>query len=478
MKKYVFAILIVIYAFQLSAQSDAFNFKLSSKGHRRIIPYVHPNGTLHYVFVNKASLEIHWLDANQSRTLVVPLEKQFKKSKLLTSIASVDSLHVYFWDVKTRKIEALVVNKASKNFAYKEIITLNNNEELFKYIKDKESLHILTLNASNTLKVITLNHSKIAITKEYAIPFQSFYKAIFDNTQHVTQDVLSQIGITTISHDVANNLRSTVHFEKMYFLNNVIYFTLDEATTTHLIRILLSEQVCDYKKLNFKLERTSNTNKGNSFLINNRLLRITANQSQVNICAVDLDSFKLVKNYNFYPENDDFEIKNSQIITENNDVADSEFLSTRDFFKNIMEGDIGIAANIVENGNYELLIGSEEEIISQRNNFGPSLMGGNMPISFGIGIGNGIGGPGFGYPGSMATTSYTLTTSFKALVNPLDFSHIKGSTSKNIIDKIHDFEDRAFGNNSPEIYTVYRNKNKVQYGYVTKWNNTFYVVEF
>ena len=476
MKKYLLIVLSIIYAFQLSAQADAFNFKLSTKGHRKVIPVIHANGTSHYVFINKTDLEIHWFDINQSRTLIVPLEKQFKKAKILTTTTTNDSLFVFFWDSNSKKIEALAINKTSKNYIFKEIIAVNTNEEFFKSIRDNENLYILTLNSANVLKVVSLHGSAIIASNDYEIPFSVFYKTLEENSKNLIQPTYSQVGITQISHDVANNLRSTLPFEKMYFINNIIYFTFDEATTTHLFRIHLSEKKCDYKKMNFKLERLSSISKGNSFLIGNRFLRITANQLQANICIVDLDSFKLIKNYNLYPEIESFDIQNSPITIENNDVSEPDFLTPRTFFKNIMEGDVAIAANVINKDNYELIIGSEEEIITQRSNFGPSLMGGNTPLSFGIGIGT-SSGTSTGLPYNN-TTSFTLTTSFKSILNSTNFTHMSGKTSKNLIVKLREFEDRIFGGNIPEIITIYKNQDKTQYGFIGKRNNTFYVVEF
>ena len=93
------------------------------------------------------------------------------------------------------------------------------------------------------------------------------------------------------------------------------------------------------------------------------------------------------------------------------------------------------------------------------------------------GMGGGFGMGGFG--NSTVSVTYVLTTSFKSMMQPVNFEHVIGSISKNMIEKIRNYEDRAFGSSYPEIQTAYRrSKNKVQYGYLTKWNNNFYVVDF
>lgn len=471
MKKYILVLVGFLAALQLNGQTDILNFKLSTKGHKKVIPITSKSGSIHYVFVNKTEIEFHWFEGNEARVFTIPFDKQTKKSIVVTSIATNEQILVYLWEHKSKKIDVWVVNKQNRSFVFKELITLSSNEELLKIVKDVDKVHILIANPNNILKVAT-HFENIITTKEYEIPYHGFFKAISEDLKNVSQDVYGSVGITQISHDVANNLRTTLPLEKMYFISNILYFSFDDNSTTHLIRIFVKEQQCDYKKLNFKLEKAENRIKGNSFLINNRLMRVTANQSQLNMCIIDLDSFYLVKNYNLY-QNEDFEIKNTQIITENNDVPDSDFLTPRDFFKNIMEGNIAIAANMVDN-NYEICLGSEEQITIQRPSFGP---GGNFPVSVGFGL---VGGlmmsPGFGNQG--VNTSYTLTTSFKTLMSSTDFTHVSGSLSKNIIDKLRIFEDKAFGDNIPEIHTVYKYKQKIQYGYITKWNNSFNVVEF
>jgi hypothetical protein len=311
------------------------------------------------------------------------------------------------------------------------------------------------------------------------VPFAGFYKALSVKDKELAQETYSKLGITLIAHEVANTLNTTVDFEKLYCIKNTLYFTFDEASVTHLVVLDIKNQTCIYKKLNFKLEKIGKELKGNSFLIDNRLLRITANNKQLNLCVVDLENFALVKNYNIYPDQE-IDIKNTPIVTENNGKLEPDFLDSEDFFKAIMDGDIAIAATIADNGYYELEIGNQQIVTIQRPNIsmGSGLVGGaGFPVMGGWGMGAYPGFyPGWGYPVNAA--SYTLNTYFKSIMTPVDFSHVKGTMSKNIIDKLNEFEDRAFGNNIPAIYTIYKVGNKIHYGYLSKWNNTFYVVEF
>ena len=479
MRKYLVLYLCFFSIQTAFCQVDLFNFKLISKGHKKVIAFENEQKSLHYIFLNKSELDINWFTAGERKNVIVPIEKQCLKSKIIASIANDTTILIFFYEHKTKSIHQLSVDKFSQKNSFKIIKNLKADEQLLKCVVDQNQLHILSMFSSNILSVTSIKFSTDISTKDYEIPFQGFYKTLSNELNQVSQEIYSEVGINLISHDVANNLTSTSSFEKLYFLNDFLYFTFDDAQTTHLIRVNLNLKKCDYKKLNFKLENSTDVVKGNSFIIANKLLRVTVNKAQLNLCVVNLDSFSLVKNYNLYPDKD-FAIQNTPIITENNGNPDPEFLNSEDFFRNIINGNVAIAANIVNNNQIEIMIGSEELATSQIPSFGsggPGLINGGTSLSLGWGLG---GMPGFypGWGGPSNTTTYTLTTYFKSLFHGNDFSHIPGALSKNIIDKLHEFEDRGFGNNPPDIHTIYKSQSKIHYGYYTKWNNSFYVVEF
>jgi hypothetical protein len=478
MKRFILLFLGILICQLAQAQVDLLSFKLTTSGHKKVIAYANQAGHLHYIFLNKSSLEVNWISEGKRKSVIVPLEKTYKKSKLIVSVANESNLQVYFYTPKTRTVSFLTLNKNTLGFDFQPLLVMQPNEQLLKLVKENDQVQVLSAFENNVLRVVTVNNAQIIASRDYEIPFEGFYKALSYRTKEIEQETYSKVGITQVSHEVANNLNTTINFEKLYLIHNVLYFTFDEATVTHLVTIHLGTQKCAYKKLNFKLEKIAKVTKGNSFLIKNRLLRITANDKQLNLCVVDLDSFSLVKNYNLYPEQD-FDIKNAPIMRETNGKIDPDFLDPEDFFNSIMNGDIAIAANITESGNYELMLGNQQIVSVQRPSFntGPGMMGGGFSMMGGWGMGGYPGYyPGWGYPVNTAT--YTLNTYFKSLMSPTDFSHVNGILSKNIIDKLNEFEDRAFGNNPPQIHTIYKFGNKIHYGYFSKWNNTFYVEEF
>lgn len=478
--KNVILLFCTLFSWQFSmAQVEAFNFPLTTKGHKKVIAFENTQGSVHYVFINKSSLDITWLESGKRKNVIITLEKRFKKAKVIVASANEANVQVFFFQPKLKTIAVLLLHKNTGEYTFKDILVMQPNEQLLKLVKDDDQVQVLSVFENNVLRVISVTDALVTATKDYVVPFAGFYKALTVKDKELAQETYSKLGITLISHEVANNLNTTVDFEKLYCLNNTLYFTFDEASSTHLVVLAIKNQTCMYKKLNFKLEKLGKELKGNSFLIDNRLLRITANNKQLNLCVVDLESFALVKNYNCYPDQE-IDIKNSPIVTENNGKLEPDFLDSEDFFKAMMDGDIAIAATMDDKGNYDVLIGNQQIVTIQRPNFsmGPGLVGGGgFPIMGGWGMGAYPGFyPGWGYP--VNTASYTLNTYFKTSMRPDDFTHVKGPMSKNIIDKLHEFEDRAFGNNIPELYTIYKLGNKIHYGYLSKWNNTFYVVAF
>ena len=97
MKRFMLLFLGILICQLAQAQVDLLSFKLTTSGHKKVIAYANQAGHLHYIFLNKSSLEVNWISEGKRKSVIVPLDKTYKKSKLIVSVANESNLQVYFY---------------------------------------------------------------------------------------------------------------------------------------------------------------------------------------------------------------------------------------------------------------------------------------------------------------------------------------------------------------------------------------------
>ena len=480
MKKYIISIILSVISFSIYAQQEAFTMKLDTKTHRFVESSVGVDGSLNYMFKNKNELEVIWLKGAKRNSTIVSEVKNLKKLKMLGMVADSTNLSIYFYDTPTKLITQIAINKSTGSFVVTPINVLTKADVLLKGFEMDGVFYIMWVPfGQNILKFAAYKQGQFVVNQEYNIEFKYFWDALIASGNDTPQD--SKYGVVNISevdNSLPNSVINTAVYQKVYHYNHKFYITCEEPTTTHLIVIDPVFRTNDYRKLNFKLENESNKAKGNSFLINNRLLRLTASTEQINLCVVDLDSFTLVKNHNIYA-NQPLDLKNSPIFSETNGRLDNEIPTTKEFFNDMVDGNPSIVANNMGDNLIEVAIGSHN--VSQQFN---QMMGSSMAPSmmmYGVGWGFGYNPymfPGRGYAPSYSVTTINNTQYFKSLFDNAKFNHLTGLLNKNVVEKIRDFERANFGTSAPDLHVVYSYGNKIHYGYYIDKSNLFVVREF
>jgi hypothetical protein len=225
-----------------------------------------------------------------------------------------------------------------------------------------------------------------------------FFKKLVADNDRLNSTPDSHLGIERIEYSLENNIKSGYPDKKLYSHHDKIFMTFDEPACTHLVEIDPIAHRSSYKKLNFALEKgnATRTKQGNSFLYDNRLFRVTISPEQMNLSILDLDSIKLINSYNFYPE-DEIGINNGPIVQDGGTTVinmqnEKVLEKPQQYFRNVINGNLSVAANKIGEDKYEVEIGSYEKILTGRSGLG------STGLSVGIGIG--MGGMGFRQAGS------------------------------------------------------------------------------
>jgi len=177
------------------------------------------------------------------------------------------------------------------------------------------------------------------------------------------------------------------------------------------------------------------------------------------------------------------------------------------YFRNVLNSNLAVAANKMDDQKYEVEVGSYEEIVTPRaGGFGGSglsigiglggIMMGGGGGGFGYPMGGGYGFPsggGMGFPGGYGYSSYggfpgyypyggsgsrIRMVYFKTLLSNNDFKHMEGDVPKTMRENINDYEQSFNNNVNFENIRVSSYTDKVIIGYYIRSQKKYRLVEF
>jgi hypothetical protein len=525
MKKFFLPVLFVLISttiYAQSAQQDLGQINVDLHGVTDTYSAEDTLGHLGYVFQNSKQYEIIFLNSSYAseRNIIVNRNPKYSKDKIVGATIDNNVMTVCFYNKKLRTISTLNADRSSSSGNYQKLITLTKDEEYLKSISMNGRLFILTVpKYKNGLKVYTITGSNSAEATNYEIEMPVFFKMLVTGNQKMNDVPDSHLGIQEIKYSLENNIKSSYPSKKLYYHHDKIFMTFDEPACTHLIEIDPLAHRSSYKKLNFSLEKgnDSKSKQGNSFLYDNRLFRATISPEQMNLSIIDLDNISLINSYNFYPDNE-IGINNGPVVQDGgstviNTQNEKVLKKPQQYFRNVLNSNLTVAANKIDDQKYEVEVGSYQEIIAPRGGggFGGSglnigigiggiMMGGGglgFPMGGGYGLGGFGGGYGYqssgmglpggynygGFPGYYSNSggSYGTRTRmvyFKTLLSNNDFKHVEGDVPKTIRENINEYE-QSYGNNvNFENIRVSSYSDKVIIGYYIRSQKKYRLVEF
>jgi hypothetical protein len=460
------------------------------------------NGYLACIFQNSKDYEVDFLDPQLKviGTAITQKIKSDKSQKILGAVMNPQYCYAYFYNKKLKAFSILEVKRNTGEAAYSRIQILNKDEQFLNAFEMDGRFYVLIVpKFTNTVRILILDGKKIE-EKNFNIDMSGFYTSLAKKNDLLNTPAESEVGIEEISYNTENNIKSAYPSKKLYHHKGKVYMTFDEPGMTHLITLDIESGSSNYKKLNFALEKGNNSGQkqGNSFLYKNRFFRTTMSPDQLNISIIDLDSMKLIRVYNFYPEGE-ITARNSPLIQEGAAgyiIEEKEIKRTEQFFRKVLNGNLAIVANEADSASYQLEIGSYEMYTTYNSRPGTTGFG-SPGISIGMGMGMGVGiGTGFGYPMGFGSPFYPGFYSgypgyyssqpvnrlrvvyFKTLLDKENFHHKEGQAYTSLNSKINEYEHRVFRNSNPELLRISPYKNVMLLGYYSKTGKRYTLVEF
>ncbi|MBX9850600.1 MAG: hypothetical protein K2X86_02465 [Cytophagaceae bacterium] len=461
------------------------------------------NQNLACIFQSNKSYEIDFLD-NEYKVINTVISQKIsadKNQKIVGAKMDAENCFVYFYNKKIKAFSVWTIRRSDGSNAYSRLHVVAHNDQFLRAFIMNNKLYVLLVpKHTNTLKVMVADGANLE-QMSFNMEMPSFYATLIKGNDYLNTEAESEVGIEEISYDLENNIKSSYPAKKLYHFDNKIYFTFDEPGLTHFIIVDPVSKTSEYKRLNFTLDRGDNSREkqGNSFLYYNRFFRTTISPELLNVTIINLDSMSLINSYNFKPD-EKIEISNGPIIQEgmtSNYSSDEKIIKRTDqYFRKVLNGNIGIAANPVDSNKYQLEVGGLE-MFNTNPGYRPGFNGPTISIGMGMGMGTGFGmgmpyhggygssmyGSGMhynGFPGYYPYQSVTRLriTYFKSLLKYDDFSHVEDAVRDNMKDKINEYEYQVFRYNPPEVLRITRYQNSVLFGYYVKNGRRFSIVEF
>lgn len=491
----------------LKAQEPVADFGMRIKDPTDALGVADTNGTIAYFFDGHKQYQATIISASNQVERNVSINKlpTNKKNKLIGILLNEESFVAYFYNKKLRTLSSVSLDRGSGDYKSYTLKVLPKEEHFLRGIATNNRFYMLTVpDGKNEINIHESANGKETTSAKYAIEFKEFYRLLNIRNEKLNVPAESAVGIEVITSNLDNNVKSGYPQKKLYYQNQNIIMTFDDAEGTHLVTIDTEKRKSYYKRMNFTLERGNSDRQknGNSFLLDHTLFRTTMSPEQMNISIINIDSMALINNYNFYPETG-IDILNSPIVQDEesgslfDDGNGKEINRTKRYFNKVLESNIAIAANKIDSGRFEIEVGSYEEVIYRNNGFG------GPGLSMGMGMGMGYGGMGyggmggFGYPmyspysmmggysgynpynNNSTPTVVRRVVSFKSMVVEQTFRHVKGSMPKTIRDRANEHISEKFQNTKPDLYCIsYRDVSSMLLGYYIRSKNQFSVFEF
>lgn len=286
-------------------------------------------------------------------------------------------------------------------------------------------------------------------------------------------DLVEKAQLSYMDYEIPNSLEATSSEFKTYQEGENITMTSDKYDEfTQILTFNLETLSYDIKRITKPILEGSYINtKTNSFLHRDKLFQIGLNSKNLKFQIVDISTKGIIESY-VVNENEDLFFKNSPIILEGGDFQRYRELDrTKQFFRKIREGDIGISV-VKDQGLYQVTMGG----ISEQTN-GAIFLGGYLGGIAGAMIVISINQMTNSYYGYYYTKSVRITGLFDE-----GFNSVEGEVPTNIFDKMNTSNTLDLFNGNTHVRTAYETVFKLDSFYVKgfyiKNAQTYYLVKY
>lgn len=494
------------FSIQTSAQTQEATVELKIRNPESVYSAI--DQYENYVFVFKSSSHIQFSFFTQTHqtngNITIAIPSAHKKDDILGVQLKGEICTVYLHNTNKMTVSEIILNRTNGENSTRPLAQMDYPDKFLTSVLQNQEFYVLTVPQGKNQIDIWSSKDNVFERATYTIAdMPDLYKRLSSGNSELNEETTSAVGIDKVYYDNENNVKSAQASKKLYTIGNSIFLTFDDPELTHLIEINLVTKTATYKQLQFTLDKgnTSSKKQGNSFLYYNSLFRATMSMDQLNIAIVQLDSLKLLANYNAYP-GVPMTFKNGPIIQEGSTDKQKIIDDNNVYFKKVLGSHLSIAAN-KKDSLYVLEVGGYEEY-TNNNGYRPMNSGPSMSIGMGMGMGIGMGGmgmgmggmgggypmggygmgmPGYygGYPGYYPYNSYTTTIRtvyFHSLLDSASLDHEPGIVPITLRERVSNFQSVMFKDKDPTLIRIVDRKNEILIGFLMPNKTTFRTYSF
>lgn len=479
-------------------------------------------GNYVYIFATAKQYQVTFFNKQNTQVAnyILSFPPQISRDDFLGTQLIGDSCMVYYFNDHSRMITQLSINKNSGLLSKKIIGQLAYSAKYLKSFPLNNSFYVLTTtHGKNEIEVNTIAEGKLS-KETYPVEMPDLYKRLSTGNGLLNEEPGLTVGIDRVNYKIENNVKSARATKKLYTFENNIYLVFDDADYTHVIHIDLITNTSTYKQFIFSSSKSGHSLKkqGNSFLLRDKLFRVTLNPDQLTFTVLNIESNDTYTTFYATPQNT-ISFKNGAILQENSADKQKVLEDQATFFKKVLSSNLSVAVN-VKDSVYIVEIGSYEEYVSGGGGNGPS--GGSGPsFSMGMGMGMGMGGMGmsmgsggmgmggmgmggmgygggmggmgydpygYGYPGYYngysgyypynSTTTTIRTLYFHSMIDTTTFKQEPGIVPISLRERVSNFETTMFKEKLPQLIRIVDFEDRILIGYLIPSSNSFKMYSF
>jgi len=349
-----FQLLLIFFGLFLPVygQHEFASIQLSEKNIRDYVMVSDEEGNVSILFYKKPYLFFYIIDKNGE--VLHQVKEPFKYNPSLLGATYNKNSYIFYYKPRSIKkegdIAAFIIDKANGKFKGHENFFLKSdrNEELIGQLSNGKEFYVLIgSKSSKELKIAKLERDQPDIRSfQYPAP--------------INQSIVINNSILYVDPSANKSIYNYQAANKAYLKDGKIYFTFDLPKQFKTYVWMINWKQAVSKLLKYPQKKLVFGSTSNSFLYDDKLLRITFDKARLDLSIFEIGSGLLIKNYSYTGEKP-ININKGPIYNEDETTGKFRTLpaiKNSKLFKALSNGTASIYVNKIDDDNVMLTIGT------------------------------------------------------------------------------------------------------------------------
>lgn len=291
---------------------------------------------------------------------------------------------IYWASENFKKIASVSINLENKTSKTANFQFDFKDESILNTFSENNSFYVLTLpKKQDKLKFYVFNNSQVT---EKTVDFSPYKFTDSEGKPNTFYGLISEESLEMVDTKTLNPLFKAVSKSKMYVSQNKMILTFDSTAKTQILEIDLNNFTISEKNIPQQILAKS-AGKTNSYYYQDKLFTLKANEEELSIAAIDLNTQQVLKKY-YADTKDTISFRNSPLFSQTGSQKGRIMKNSKKFLQRLNASEIAISVYKTPNA-FMVTVGGVRSVAST----GDMILGITAGAAF-IATGNGgdVGG--------------------------------------------------------------------------------------